>query len=186
MLEIELKAWSEDLERVRERLESLGRGPKSPRPVVKEDSYYGPADAGTRGLDWRRDRLVRIRRTESGAVLTAKRKRIESGVETSEEIELGVDDADVAARLLDYLGYRPFLIKRKETRAYAWSDSVVVELNRVEGLGSFVEIEALVPESASPAEVDAARARVRSVLRELGVAEDRIEPRPYMDLLKRA
>ena len=186
MLEIELKAWTEDLDLVRARLEALGRKlAKSGRVVVKEDVYYGPAGADPRALDWRRDRLVRVRRTESGAVLTAKRKEIASGVETSEEIEVGVDDPDAAARFLDYLGYRPFIAKKKETRAYAWSEEITVELNRVEGLGYFVEVEALVPESATPVEVEAARGRVRSVLSELGIAADRIEPRPYMDLLRR-
>lgn len=183
MLEIELKAWASDLEAVRARLEELGKTPKR-RPVVKEDVYYCAPDVDPRTADPLRDRIIRLRKDEGEATLTAKRKRIEYGVETNDEIEVAVGDAAAAERLIDYLGYRPFVKKRKETRAYEWSKGVVVELNRIEGLGDFVEVEALAEDGASPAEVEEKRAAVRAVLGALGIAAERIEPRPYMDLLR--
>jgi predicted adenylyl cyclase CyaB len=59
-----------------------------------------------------------------------------------------------------------------------------VELNRIEGLGEFVEIEALLPAGADAESLARARARVREVLAQLGIEASRIEPRPYMDLLR--
>ena len=147
MLEVELKAWA-DLGAVRARLEALGKTLE--KTSVKEDLYLCAPDVDPRTCDPRRDRVVRLRLeqrpgADTEALLTAKRKKVEGGVETSEEIELTASSATAARSLLDYMGYRPFLQKRKESRAYEWQADLHVELNRIEGLGDFVEIEALVP-----------------------------------------
>jgi adenylate cyclase class 2 len=184
VLEIELKAWSDDLEAVRRRLVRLAKKAKKPRPVVKEDVYFCPPGIDPARCDQRRDALIRVRIEDGKAVVTGKRKKIERGVETSEEIELAVDDASALRRFVDYLGYRPFLEKRKESRSYVWSRGVTVELNRVKGLGDFVEIEALVPDGAPAKRVEAARDRLRAILAALGIPESRIEGRPYMELLR--
>jgi predicted adenylyl cyclase CyaB len=180
LLEVELKAWA-DLDAARARLEALGK--KLEKSSVKEDLYLCAPEADPRTCDPRRDRVVRIRIEGDEALVTAKRKKIEGGVETSEEIELSVSSARALRSLLDYMGYRPFLKKRKESRAYAWGEGVHVELNRIEGLGDFVEIEALVPVESSPATVDLARQATFAIARDLGVAS-RIEPRPYAELLR--
>ncbi len=185
MLEIELKAWA-DLDAARARLEALGKKQKKrtrKRPIVKEDVYYCAPEADPRACDPGRDRVLRVRVEDGEAILTAKRKRLDAGIETNEEIELAVADPDALRRLIDYLGYTPFIVKRKETRAWKWAKGVVVELNRVDGLGDFVEVEALLADDATPPEVAAARACVRSVVDALGMG-DRVEPRLYVDLLR--
>jgi predicted adenylyl cyclase CyaB len=181
VLEVELKAWA-DLDDAQRRLEALGK--PFEKSSVKEDVYFCGPDADPKTCDPRRDRVVRIRVEASGETLvTAKRKKVEGSVETSQEIEFRASSADAVRALLDYLGYRPFLRKRKENRTYLWSEGIHVELNRIAGLGDFVEIEALVPEGSPPERVAAAREEIRSVARALGV-EDRLEGRLYVDLLR--
>src|SRR5437870_4161028 len=140
LLEVEVKAWA-DLEAARARLEALGR--RAVEISVKEDLYFCAPEADPRTCDATRDRIVRVRVKDGAAVVTAKRRSVVGGVETNEEIELEVDPRPFRA-LLDYMGYRPFLEKRKETRSYAWAPGTNVELNRVAGLGDFVEVETLV------------------------------------------
>ncbi|MBI3724114.1 class IV adenylate cyclase [bacterium] len=183
MLEVELKAWA-DLEAARRRLEALGKKPEGPAPSVKEDLYFCGPGVDPRTVDPKRDRVVRIRREDGEALATAKRKTIEDGVETSEEIELEVSSADALQRLLDYMGYRPFVSKRKETRAYVWADGIHVELNRIAGLGDFVEIEALLPESTDAGEVSRKKDELKAILASLGVDASRVEPRLYVELLR--
>jgi adenylate cyclase class 2 len=180
MLEVELKAWA-DLEAARARLESLGK--RFVKSTVKDDRYFCGPGVDPKTADPKRDRVVRVRIEGGEAILTAKVKAVEGGVETSREIELTASDAAAACALLDYMGYRPFLKKRKETRTYSWSEGLSVELNRIEGLGDFVEIERLVPDGSPRERIEAAREDVRAVARELGVA-DRIEGRLYADLLR--
>jgi predicted adenylyl cyclase CyaB len=181
VLEVELKAWA-DLETARARLEALGKKPA--KESVKEDVYFCAASADARAVDPLSDRVVRLRIDGDKAFVTAKKKEIQHGVEASEEIEFGADSPDAVKALLAYLGYRPFIRKRKESRVYKWRDGLMVELNRIVGLGEFVEVETLIPSDAGDAALAAARAEVREVLRALGVADDRIEARPYMSLLR--
>jgi predicted adenylyl cyclase CyaB len=116
--------------------------------------------------------------------VTAKKKSIEHGVEASEEIEFAADAPDAVRALFAYLGLRPFLKKKKRSQVFAWSEAVSVELNTIDGLGDFVEVETLLEEGAGGAALERARGEVRGVLKALGVAEERIEARPYMVLLR--
>jgi adenylate cyclase class 2 len=180
VLEVELKAWA-DLASARKRLEALGKKPS--KHSVKEDLYFCETNVGPRAVDPLRDRVVRLRIDDKKAVVTAKRKEIDHGIEASQEIEFGTDSPVAVKQLLDYLGYRPFLKKRKESHVFEWHASLSVELNQIEGLGDFVEVETLLPEGSSPEALEKARKELRSVLSELGIGEDRIEGRPYMVLL---
>jgi predicted adenylyl cyclase CyaB len=183
LLEVELKAWA-DLDAARARLEALGKKPAKETPSVKEDLYFCGPETDPRTCDPRRDRIVRLRLEGDETVATAKRKSIERGVETNEEIEVTVAPAASFRSLLGYLGYRPFLQKRKESRVYVWAGSTHVELNRIAGLGDFVEVETLAPLATAGEDLERVRADLRAILATLGIDEARIEPRPYMDLLR--
>ena len=181
MLEVELKAWA-DLDAVRTRLEALGKKPT--KESVKEDVYFCSVERDPRTVDPFHERVVRLRLDDGKAFVTAKKKTIEHGVEASEEIEFGADSPEAVKALLAYLGYRPFLRKRKESRVWKWRVGLMVELNRIVGLGDFVEVETLIADDSDPAALEKARGEVRDVLRALGVSDDKVEPRPYMSLLR--
>ncbi len=180
MLEVELKAWA-DLASARARLEALGKKPA--KRTVKLDVYFRSSAAAANPLDPVRDKVVRLRVDDDHVYVTAKKKTISQGIETSEEIELGVHSAEEARAFLGYIGFEPFLTKKKESEAWPWREGLTVELNRVDGLGELVEIEALVPSGAGSAAVEAVRTELRSVLRALEIDEAKIEARSYRALL---
>ena len=148
---------------------------------VSEDTYFGPGDVGPEETDAFRHRVFRLRETTTGAVVTLKEKRIDGAVESSREVEFGVESGDAFRSFAAGLGYRPFIVKRKRVRAYRVGECTV-ELVHVDGLGDFLEIEHLSEEGTTPEED--ARARVLEVLGRLGVAESALEPRLYIDMLR--
>jgi homotetrameric cytidine deaminase len=60
-------------------------------------------------------------------------------------------------------------------------DNVRIHLDVVQGLGAFVELEAVVPDGGDPTDE---ATRVRSLRDALGLGDDRLEPRGYAALLR--
>ena len=185
--EIEVKAWLDDPDAVRARLdadpgfERLGQS-------VRDDAYYAAAGAKLATLDMDRDRMVRIRRAEDDgrpgrAHLTAKVRRMRDGVEVNTELETAIEDPDAAVAILSYLGLGVLIRKTKRTTTYRLGE-VTVELNHIDGLGAFLECERVLPDDATEADQRRAREAVQAVLERAGVLEDRIEPRRYIDLIR--
>jgi len=136
MYEVELKLRA-DHDAVAPRLEERGsfRG-----EFLQIDTYY---DAPHRRFA-ETDEALRVRR-ETGRErtttrLTYKGPLVESESKTRAEYETAVDDADAIARILDALGFSPAATVEKERSIYA-VDGYTVALDRVDGLGEFVEIE---------------------------------------------
>jgi len=75
--------------------------------------------------------------------------------------------------LLEDLGFKEWVKKRKHTEAYEYKKDkrVNIEINNVEHLGYYLEIEYL----AKRNEVEKAKKKIREVLKELGIKEDQID-----------
>ncbi len=171
--EIELKAWVEDWDALETRLRATC---EFIREFHKSDRYFRrPADA-------ERDTSFRLRRDNDGAVVTFKEKRPRDGVEYNRERESGVDDADVFLELVERVGCIEYASKIKNGLEFR-SDGMTVELVRVKGLGSFLEIEII--EHTSDASVhEQAALKIRAFLGRTGISEGQIEERSYVDLLR--
>jgi predicted adenylyl cyclase CyaB len=94
-----------------------------------------------------------------------------------------VEVADPAAlrELLDAaLGTVGVVVKRR--RLLLWH-RVRIHLDRVEGLGAFVELEAVLGEDEAPSDAQERIDRLRAALR---IGDDRLEPRGYAALLSDA
>ena len=90
---------------------------------------------------------------------------------------VGSDTADLKAALTRALGVRVVVDKR---RAIYFIDNVKFHLDRVDGLGAFVEIEAIDRDGTrSP---DALRAQVDHYLAAFGIAPDALVAGSYSDL----
>jgi len=133
----------------------------------------------------RTDEALRIRRVGEHNVITYKGPKIDATTKTRREIELplaaGGEAAEEFAELLVALGFRPVATVRKTRTAYAltWqSRPVEVALDSVDGLGTFVEIEAA---AAGKSELDSARDAVTSLAAELGLESS--ERRSYLEML---
>jgi adenylate cyclase class 2 len=182
MLEIEIKAWLTDYEATRRAVEAAGAELKG--ESVKRDLYYGPENKGARDLDFAKDPVFRLRGEGGSWRVTAKRRSVEDGVETNDEIEFGVDDTAAFREFAQRIGFRPFIVKRKACRRYALG-RVTVELNRIDPLGDFIELEILLDDGAGADERAEAEAELRAALARFGVPEEKIEARLYIDMLRR-
>ena len=124
------------------------------------------------------DPVMRIRLTENGSV-TLTYKRALHGSEDCVEYELTVDSAETAKRLLQEVGYMPVVHVDKRRRTYRLED-VLVTLDDVENLGSFMEIEALCADESGISDAKRAVDRVAS---EFHMEERDREFRKYDELL---
>jgi adenylate cyclase class 2 len=152
------------------------------------------------------DEALRLRRTDDTLAVTWKGPRLDATAKTRREIELPLADAavpaaagaetvvPVAARadgavsasldrwteLLEALGFRQVreVAKRRRRATVGWEGAAIeVAVDRVAGLGDFVELEL----QADVTGIDAAAARVESLARELGCTSP--ERRSYLEML---
>lgn len=182
MIEIELKAWLTDYEATRRAVEAAGAELRG--DSVKRDLYYGPERKGPRDIDLEKDPVFRLRSEGADWIVTAKRRSTEDGIETNEEVEFKVDDPAAFREFAQQIGFRPFIVKRKTTRKYE-SGRVGVELHRLDPLGDFIELEIMLEDGAPADERKEAERELREHLARYGVPEGKIEPRRYIDMLRK-
>jgi len=90
------------------------------------------------------------------------------------------DHVALSDALRDTLGVR--VVVEKARRLLVWRN-VRIHLDRVAGLGDFVELEAV---ATSPGGLEVERDRVEDLREALGIAEERLVARGYADLLTRS
>ena len=171
--EIELKAWVDDWDAVETRLRATCT---FIREFHKSDRYFRVRSGGEKETSFR------LRRDDDAAVVTFKEKRPRDGVEYNREREFSVDDAEAFLELVERVDCVEYAAKIKTGLEFQ-SDGMTVELVRLDGLGSFLEIEIIEHTSDSAVHEEAAQ-RIRSFLRSTGISEDRLEPQSYVDLLR--
>lgn len=169
-IEVEVKARIGDSDRIRERIVRR-EGPGA--PFLRRDAYFVSPDG---------ERRFRCRREDERCTVTSKIRHLDDGVEQNDEVEFRVDDADAFGRFVAHLGYVPLVTKEKRGEVWRIAGDVV-ELSDVATLGVFVEIERILPDGATPAEIAAASAAVLARLTDLGVPASAIETRPYTEML---
>jgi len=137
----------------------------------KVDSYF----RGPKGS-------FRLREAEGTAVVCRKEKTLRDGLEVNLETEFGVDNLQAFRTFARGLGYEEWYQKEKKGQAWRWGE-VLIEVGTVGTLGWFAELEVLVAEDAPGSAIDQAHGRLREALGDLGLTEDRIEPKTYSELL---
>ncbi|MBN1322945.1 MAG: class IV adenylate cyclase [Methanotrichaceae archaeon] len=124
----------------------------------------------------KRDEALRLRIKESGSFLTFKGPRLERETKSRREITLEVDDAIAAEEMLEAIGFSKAAEVRKSRAKYRLGH-VTIALDDVEGLGSFIEVEALGGEDWAMEKEE-----VLAVLGRLGIVET--IPQSYLELLE--
>ncbi len=180
MFEVEVKFRlrdREEAERVRECLERIDA--KLLEDVVEEDLYFSHP---CRDFS-KTDEALRVRALRRGTLeeifLTYKGPRLGSEAKTRREATVQVDNRDVLLEILESLGFRPVARVRKRRLVYT-KENYTITLDEVDGLGYFVEIEVVTDSE------DLADRCVRDILNfasTLGLGEDRIERRTYLEML---
>ncbi|WP_254822688.1 class IV adenylate cyclase [Haloglomus halophilum] len=185
MYEVELKVRA-DHDRVRERLAEVEATDAG--GVTQVDTYY---DAPHRDFA-STDEALRLRRETptdtvdedtdtraDGATvtkLTYKGPLVEAESKTRREHETEVLDDDEAMAILSGLGFEPAATVEKHRRFFRY-EGYTVTLDRVDGLGEFVEVE------TEAEAVEAAREGAIAVMAELGLDPDEQIRTSYLGLL---
>lgn len=164
MKNIELKARCPDPERSRGIARSLAA---APRGIIQQTDTYFRVPAGRLKLrEMDRAELIFYRRSD------------ESGVRESDYDVVPVADPAALKRTLDRaLGVWRVVSKRREL----WMlDNVRIHLDQVDGLGSFIEFEAVIDDAHSEEECRRAVARLSAAF---GIREEDRIGRSYSDLM---
>ncbi|WP_424357444.1 class IV adenylate cyclase [Methanocella sp. MCL-LM] len=171
MIEVEIKAPAGRAELTR-KLNQLGA--VFEKKVWQIDSYYNAPHRDFKDTD----EALRLREQGSRIYMTYKGKKLDPLSKTRKEVEVEVGDRDKMEDILISLGFRKTLDVIKERQIYHYKNAEIC-LDRVEGLGEFVEVEAM---AENQKEIVAKRDEVTAILRELGVTADLIRE-SYLEML---
>ncbi len=165
-MEVEVK-FRVDFEELKERIESLGA--TFIREELQEDVYFSlPLP-----------QLLRVRRIANlnRSFLTYKLIKDPGRNEEFDEIEVEVSDFEKTVEIFKRLGFKEDCWVRKRRLVYRLGD-VTFELNDVEGLGGFLDIEVI------SSDVNEAKERIWEIAEKLGLSDEDVEPRLYQELVK--
>jgi adenylate cyclase class 2 len=171
MIEIEIKARA-NLEALRKKLKQDGAALE--RAVEQTDIYYNAPDRDFA----KTDEALRLRNEGGQIFLTYKGPKLDAESKTRKEVEVEVAGFDGMEDILHSLGYGATLRVHK-TREIYHLDGAVVCLDRVDGLGDFVELETLATDEGG---MEERRDWLIGVMRRLGVEGDLIRE-SYLEML---
>ena len=165
---IEIKARVDDLGAVRTRAAALASGP--PQLIDQRDTFF-VVDHG---------RLkVRAFADGSGELIAYERSNERGPKQSSYTRAECRDAAALCEALARVLSVRGVVTKHREV---FMAGRTRIHLDRVERLGSFVELEVVLAEGESP---EAGQREAQSLLKSLAIAESDLVPDAYIDLLER-
>lgn len=171
MIEIEIKARADH----RSLLAALkSAGATFEKTVEQNDTYYNAPhrDFGET------DEALRLREQSGRVYMTYKGKKLDAKSKTRKEVEVEVSDLDKMEDILQSLGFRKTLNVKKKRNIYHLK-GVEVCVDSVEGLGDFVELEAMAEDMVA---VPAKRDMLIDLMRELGVTGELIRE-SYLEML---
>ena len=134
-LEIEVKAYCEDLGAVAARLNAMGA--RHLGTILERDQYlnHPSRDFGAT------DEALRLRRAGDTVTMTYTGPKLGLAAKTRRELEVTVGDYGTALAILEVLGFSRVGSVLKERERFLLED-IEISLDRVDGLGEFVELEA--------------------------------------------
>jgi adenylate cyclase class 2 len=133
-LEIEVKAYCDDLPAVAGKLAAMGG--RSLGSIRERDLYlnHPSRDFSTT------DEALRLRRAGDSVIMTYKGPKIGLAAKTRREIEVPVGDFEAALLILETLGFARVGTVVKDRDRFLL-EGIEISLDRVEDLGDFVELE---------------------------------------------
>ncbi|MEN3017273.1 MAG: class IV adenylate cyclase [Candidatus Methanosuratincola petrocarbonis] len=170
--EIEAKAPVEDASIIESRVRQSGGELIGEKTQV--DIYLSHPCRDMRGAD----EALRLRLEGGKCVVTFKGARMKGNLKSREELEFSVGEWEKALEVFSRLGFKVAARVCKVRREYRLLGASVA-IDRVEGLGDFVEIEA--PRTGTEMERSAL---VESVATMIGVDKSRLTTKSYVELLE--
>ena len=132
-MEVEIKSKVEDLSKVEKKL--LGLGAHFLKEMKEEDEYFNHPCRDFAQTD----EALRIR---NDGTLTYKGPKVDKDTKSREEINVEIGDRNSMRKLLISLGFLP-VEKVNKKRKYYRLGEIIVTLDEVEDLGSFIEVECI-------------------------------------------
>jgi predicted adenylyl cyclase CyaB len=150
-----------------------------PHRKYNNDIYFAPVNLNDDEIDLQHTPIVRVRFREGICEVNFKRRIDYSTLNVNKEEEFTITDYRAFRTFLSYIGYRRLVRKVKDAEVYSYK-GITIELNRISGLGMFLECEILVD---SKYDVQHAVARIDKLFDELQVSQIPPETRLYLELL---
>lgn len=179
MIEIELKAKLADNNSIQESLEASGF--RKGDCIIETDMYFNASDRDFRKTDeaLRLRSAHNITKNEYVCYVTYKGKKLDNISQTRPEYEVPVGNLEVMHSLLTALGYNALYTVKKERWYY--SDGITTAcLDKVDSLGSYIELERL---AESEADREKAVTELMTLLDELGIDRSALTRSSYLELL---
>jgi adenylate cyclase class 2 len=168
MIEVETKVRVENIFELRKKVKSIAKFVSREKKV---DDYY----TLERGNKYPRKSL-RIRKKGNKYEINFKqRKSYLKGIHAKKESEFVVSDLNNFLGLIEDFGFRKWLRKEKHCEIYEIKKNFHIELNKVKGLGWFMEIEYL----TDLKRVKKARNEILKVMKKLAVEKKDIVKEGY-------
>jgi len=169
VIEVESKFRSPGNDKIEKALVRLGA--KKTATQVMEDVYFAHP---SRDFS-RTDEALRLRKHEDAAELTYKGPRMKAeNSKAREEVTLRIDNPLTAQRIVERLGFKESYTVKKKRSSYIL-DKLRVDVDDVEGLGEYVELEIL---TESP---ERATSLLELARKELDL--NKLEPRTYLEMI---
>ncbi|MGQ4912910.1 MAG: class IV adenylate cyclase [Candidatus Thorarchaeota archaeon] len=110
--------------------------------------------------------------------LTYKGPKIDSTTKTREEYSVGLGDVDTASKILESLGFKRVatIVKR---RVFFRIDDVILSLDDVDGVGTFLELEMI---ATGDEQMNTKRASLIQLVRDLGLDPADSVTESYLEL----
>ena len=187
MIEVEVKLplrrqeKTEETGRIAEVLCSMGF--RKAARFCQRDTYFDNAAREIRGGG----KALRIRETKDlmkgvvTAELNFKGPRMDQVSMTRQELETEVGQAETGRRILAALGFSPVLPEVVKERTEYRRKEITAALDRVEGLGDFLELEILADEETENGKV---LQKLEELLGELGYQMGDTVTRSYLSMLQ--
>ncbi|MBP7736718.1 MAG: class IV adenylate cyclase [Spirochaetes bacterium] len=167
LLEIEIKSYCDDHDAVIEKARTLGA--RRGKTLRERDLYLNHP-----GRDFRKtDEALRLRQVGDEVVLTYKGPKLGAVSKTRREEEVPVGSFEKTLDILTLLGFIPSGTVEKDREIYTLGD-IEICIDRVDGLGNFVELE------LKGTDRERVEKELFRIAGELGL--DRFERRSYLEL----
>lgn len=173
MIEVEVKAWLDNETEIEKRLYQIGS--KYLKIIEQTDIYFQHPKKDFKNTD----EALRIRKEENAFFFTYKGPKINEKTKTREEIEVHFDDWTKLRDILEKLGFKVVYEVRKSRKLLSLN-RITISIDKVENLGVFLELEIKV---GSKQEVSEATNQILDKIKLLGISENKLERRSYLELL---
>lgn len=181
-LEVETKVRIKDVKALREKIKKIAKFEKK---ETRGDDYFALHRKFRRHSYPKK--AFRIRKKPDKFEVNFKKwltKYWDDEVVVKQEFEFILKDKEQVENLLALfkdLGFVEWIKKRKTSESYTHKKDkrIVIEINKVEHLGYFMEIEYL----AQPSEMEKAKKKIHETLKELGIDKKDIDNTGYTKML---